>query len=1286
MRSVISSTNFQYYEDEHGALVALDMMYNMPVPPPTRSNNGGNSKTKGGEVTCFKANMQYLKGADKTEAHQIKLSKLLPVGARVIVSGLLCTGTVTARNDNYTYEILYDDGDKETDVAKHLVQPLIANNDIIKNGAIVEVNFRGRGAWFPAKVISCNPHGTYNVMYSDGDGSDNINIPKDRIRLLVSGADAPSSSSNLASSSSSNPSGTSSSSTQLGAKSRVEVNLNSQGKFFVGTILQKDADGTFSVLFDDGDKATAVVTSQIRPLCSTVSKFEWAESPTNAIVDINFRGRDEWYRGKVIAEYKDDTFHVAYNDKEEMDTLHVQRDRLRARLEANYKGLGKWFPGYLLKVHTASSGGTVTFDIAYDDGEVELGVSPAFVHFLFASPAKNHPLWTAGTKVHVKRNADTTFNVWHTAVITACNDKGVDVSYEDSGKAETGVPRDRLLIEPLVWSSKIYDFDIPEGIRCLCNYKGKGKWFPAFALKKAKDSSCFEVITYEDGEVEERVPFNRVASYPNKAVEINFQGHGKWFRGRVIEEEKDPKSNQTLYTVECEDGKIERKVKAPYLHFYPTASEKIVQNTAVHVLKISTERAFTVWYSGCVSQVNADGTFNVRYDDAACKEEVNVPRNRILVEIPKPPLETLTVTPPAGIFVEINLRGLGKWVPGVIKSEAKKGIYEVVFSCANTNEILEKNVREGRVLNLQEKNRLENQLEVNVDGAGVWRRAKRLRTLPISNSNSAQGKVSLAPFTIELEDGSIQTLEFAQPHFPPFRNRKPATHPVYSVGAYVLVTPPLSPKLSPGKNPPPNLSASVPAPSTPSSSSSSPQTISGAQIKSMNGDASLFSVVYGDGTIEEAVPKSRLAGLETLCKDVYNPGESVVVNYQGKGKWKPGKVTQRVNGSTEDVALFDITYDNGKTEASVPQHRIARPPVSASARHSSALDCTEGKSDEKSKLASQADASQAANGGNGDNDDDEGMAIDDVSTIFDFHQPIPCPGYMDDYSCTTNLGLGTRACALLVVHTLTVSTTNSSARSADSQFPNGIANIKCQPKDPSSCWWGIMPIRTDSPFHVSAAGPHDSKGCFVSTGTHQIPLFQGLPPEEIIWADDPMQTLCQLLKTQWETSAAAAARSPNKQNALLLNLKKNRGRNSHDDCCGGGGGCDGCDGCGNGCNCADCGDCSPSGSSNCCISNSAVVANAHGPALTPDSNNNNNNNSNNNNNNNNRANGSNSHMYMLSNGASAFIRLADGRLRAFSNQHMYLPGSLVEIQQHTLHTLLKSYCGYSDGAPSKVRK
>ncbi len=46
------------------------------------------------------------------------------------------------------------------------------------------------------------------------------------------------------------------------------------------------------------------------------------------------------------------------------------------------------------------------------------------------------------------------------------------------------------------------------------------------------------------------------------------------------------------------------------------------------------------------------------------------------------------------------------------------------------------------------------------------------------------------------------------------------------------------------------------------------------------------------------------------------------------------------------------------------------------------------------------------------------------------------------------------------------------------------------------------------------AESHQAAACFVNAGTHQIPLFEGTPPEELISSPDPMQWLTDRLRAQ----------------------------------------------------------------------------------------------------------------------------------------------------------------------------
>lgn len=125
----------------------------------------------------------------------------------------------------------------------------------------------------------------------------------------------------------------------------------------------------------------------------------------------------------------------------------------------------------------------------------------------------------------------------------------------------------------------------------------------------------------------------------------------------------------------------------------------------------------------------------------------------------------------------------------------------------------------------------------------------------------------------------------------------------------------------------------------------------------------------------------------------------------------------------------------------------------------------------------------------------------------------------------------------------------------------GLVGINIAHNNPTGTWWGLLPIMTESPFRVAlddllsnASGNQTKRGpmsapmsapmspgtspgvdrmkvpgeqrsyepgykyngvaSFVNTGTHQIPLFQGLPPKEMVRASNPMNWLVKQLKSQ----------------------------------------------------------------------------------------------------------------------------------------------------------------------------
>ena len=108
-------------------------------------------------------------------------------------------------------------------------------------------------------------------------------------------------------------------------------------------------------------------------------------------MEANYRGRGKWYKGKISRDRGDDTFDVDYDDGEKETRLTKDLIRLLdsdrpsspsrsvarleegAKVEANYRGRGKWFKGKLSRKRLNG-----TWDVDYDDGEKEMGVAEVF--------------------------------------------------------------------------------------------------------------------------------------------------------------------------------------------------------------------------------------------------------------------------------------------------------------------------------------------------------------------------------------------------------------------------------------------------------------------------------------------------------------------------------------------------------------------------------------------------------------------------------------------------------------------------------------------------------------------------------------------------------------------------------------------------------------------------------------------------------------------------------------------------------------------------------------------
>ena len=112
-------------------------------------------------------------------------------------------------------------------------------------------------------------------------------------------------------------------------------------------------------------------------------------------VEANYKGRGEWFSGRIKRVRADSSYDIMYIDRE-VETA-VSANLVRAvgkvkkslspargghieegsKVEANYGGRGKFYPGRVKRDH-----GDDTYDIDYNDGKQESRVAANLIHFL----------------------------------------------------------------------------------------------------------------------------------------------------------------------------------------------------------------------------------------------------------------------------------------------------------------------------------------------------------------------------------------------------------------------------------------------------------------------------------------------------------------------------------------------------------------------------------------------------------------------------------------------------------------------------------------------------------------------------------------------------------------------------------------------------------------------------------------------------------------------------------------------------------------------------------------
>ena len=90
--------------------------------------------------------------------------------------GKYFSGVISRVRVNGTFDVDYDDGEKETGVSRDLIKARVgsATSSDIKEGTKIEANYKGKGKWFGGVVDKVRIDGTFDVAYDDGEFEERV--------------------------------------------------------------------------------------------------------------------------------------------------------------------------------------------------------------------------------------------------------------------------------------------------------------------------------------------------------------------------------------------------------------------------------------------------------------------------------------------------------------------------------------------------------------------------------------------------------------------------------------------------------------------------------------------------------------------------------------------------------------------------------------------------------------------------------------------------------------------------------------------------------------------------------------------------------------------------------------------------------------------------------------------------------------------------------------------------------------------------------------------------------
>ncbi|RHY25005.1 hypothetical protein DYB32_008559, partial [Aphanomyces invadans] len=277
-------------------------------------------------------------------------------------------GKIARARSNGTYDIEYDDGEKEIGVAKDMIRVLVELEERpqFEEGDLVQAQYEGNARFYNGTIVRCRLDGSYDIKYDDGDVE--TFVASERIRKR---SPPP---------------------FQYAVGTRVEIVKGS--RCLVGTITKVSArTGHYSVLYDHGDKEK-VAPDNIRGIIheETFERHQRIEArpPTSQVYSLGlitkcrFNGTYdiEFESGEVATGVAPSLIRsLPWPPKE---TEYSPLWHVGDIVEAKYEGKLKYFPGVVARVEVQRPSSAV-YEVHFESGSVEPRIPEDSIHLLHRS-------------------------------------------------------------------------------------------------------------------------------------------------------------------------------------------------------------------------------------------------------------------------------------------------------------------------------------------------------------------------------------------------------------------------------------------------------------------------------------------------------------------------------------------------------------------------------------------------------------------------------------------------------------------------------------------------------------------------------------------------------------------------------------------------------------------------------------------------------------------------------------------------------------------------------------